>query len=122
GRWCRAGRCIGVILLVILSIDLWRVGLPKERAPAMRVAPQHPHDDETTDIDYVGRARELGLELAAAAEEIERRRELPEAIVEALIERGLFRLLLPRTFGGAELRPAAYVEVIKEIADRKSTR
>ena len=82
----------------------------------MRVAPQHPHDDETTDIDYVGRARELGLELAAAAEEIERRRELPEAIVEALIERGLFRLLLPRTFGGAELRPAAYVEVIEEIA------
>src|SRR5580693_4646958 len=66
--------------------------------------------------DYVERARELGPELDAAAEEIERRRELPEAIVEALVERGLFRLLLPRTLGGAELRPAAYVSVIEEVA------
>ena len=62
------------------------------------------------------RARELGPELDAAAEEIERRRELPEAIVEALVERGLFRLLLPRSCGGAELRPATYVSVIEEVA------
>src|SRR6266436_5565009 len=63
----------------------------------MRVASLHPQDDAT-------------------AEEIERRRELPEPIVEALIERGLFRLLLPRTLGGAELRPAVYFEVIEEVA------
>ena len=62
------------------------------------------------------RARELGSALDAAAEEIERRRELPEAILEALIEQGLFRLLLPRTLGGAELPPARYVEVIEEVA------
>ena len=55
-------------------------------------------------------------ELEAAAEEIERRRELPEPIVEALVERGLFRLLLPRSLGGAELPPAAYVQVIEEVA------
>jgi alkylation response protein AidB-like acyl-CoA dehydrogenase len=71
---------------------------------------------DATDADYLRRARELGPELDAAAEEIERRRELPEAIVEALVERGLFRLLLPRTLGGAELRPAAYVSVIEEVA------
>jgi alkylation response protein AidB-like acyl-CoA dehydrogenase len=71
---------------------------------------------DATDIDYLRRARELGPELDAAAEEIERRRELPEAIVEALVEHGLFRLLLPRTLGGAELRPAAYVSVIEEVA------
>src|SRR6267142_5066546 len=82
----------------------------------MRIASQHPHDGETTDIDYIGRARELGPELEAAADEIERRRELPEPIVAALIERGLFRLLLPRALGGAELRPTVYVEVIEEIA------
>ena len=82
----------------------------------MRVASLHPHGDETPDIDYIGRARELGREIEAAAEEIERRRELPEPIVAALIERGLFRLLLPRALGGAELRPAVYVEVIEEIA------
>jgi indole-3-acetate monooxygenase len=61
-------------------------------------------------------ARELGPTLAAAAEEIERRRELPAAIVDALVERGLFRLLLPRSLGGAELAPASYVPVIEEIA------
>ena len=71
---------------------------------------------DATDADCLRRARELGPELDAAAEEIERRRELPEAIVEALVERGLFRLLLPGTLGGAELRPAAYVSVIEEVA------
>jgi alkylation response protein AidB-like acyl-CoA dehydrogenase len=64
--------------------------------------------------DYVERARELGPQLDAAAEEIELRRELPEPIVEALIERGLFRLLLPRALGGAELPPAVYVQVIEK--------
>jgi indole-3-acetate monooxygenase len=66
--------------------------------------------------DYIQRVRELGPELDAAAEEIERRRELPEPIVEALIERGLFRLLLPCSLGGAELPPAAYAQVIEEVA------
>jgi alkylation response protein AidB-like acyl-CoA dehydrogenase len=66
--------------------------------------------------DYIERARELGPELDAAAEEIEHRRELPEPIVEALVERGLFRLLLPRSLGGAELPPEIYVQVIEEVA------
>ena len=51
---------------------------------------------ETPVTEYLERARELGPDLEAAADEIERRRELPEPIVEALIDRGLFRLLLPR--------------------------
>ena len=66
--------------------------------------------------DYIERARELGPELDAAAEEIELRRELPGPIVEGLVERGLFRLLLPRALGGAELPPAVYVQVIDEVA------
>jgi len=65
---------------------------------------------------YIARARDLGPELEAAADEIERRRELPESIVEALVDRGLFRLLLPRALDGAELPPAAYVQVIEEVA------
>ena len=72
-----------------------------------------PQGAQAPDLDYLGRARELGPELDALADEIERRRELPEAIVEALVDRGLFRLLLPRMLGGAELRPAVYVEVIE---------
>jgi alkylation response protein AidB-like acyl-CoA dehydrogenase len=75
-----------------------------------------PKGAQAPDLDCLTRAQELGPELEAAGADIERRRELPEAIVEALIERGLFRLLLPRALCGAELRPAAYVVVIEEIA------
>ena len=80
----------------------------------MQLVPVAMHESQST--DYVERARQLGPELEAAAEEIERRRELPEPIVEALVECGLFRLLLPRSLGGAELPPGAYVQVIEEIA------
>ena len=80
----------------------------------MRLVPAAMHESQST--DYVERARQLGPELDLAAEEIERRRELPEPIVDALVERGLFRLLLPGSLGGAELPPAAYVQVIEEIA------
>ena len=75
-----------------------------------------PQGAQAPDVDYLRRAQELAPELEAAAEDIERRRELPDPIVEALIERGFFRLLLPRTLGGAELPPAAYVRVIEEVA------
>jgi alkylation response protein AidB-like acyl-CoA dehydrogenase len=71
---------------------------------------------ESGSTDYVERAHQLGPELEAAAAEIERRRDLPEPIVDALVDRGLFRLLLPRSMGGAELPPADYVQVIEEIA------
>ncbi len=75
-----------------------------------------PNDAEPPGTGYAERARQLGPVLAASAEEIERRRELPEPIIAALAGRGLFRLLLPRSLGGAELAPAAYVPVIEEIA------
>src|SRR5271156_1783313 len=71
---------------------------------------------ETRGIDYLERARELAPMLAAASDEIEERRELPERVVEALVERGFFRMLLPRSLGGAELDPLTYVQVLEEIA------
>jgi alkylation response protein AidB-like acyl-CoA dehydrogenase len=67
-------------------------------------------------IEYLERARAFVPELAAAAPEIERQRELPEPVVAAMVERGLFRMLLPRSVGGAELLPAPYVRVVEEIA------
>src|ERR1700692_3375377 len=66
--------------------------------------------------DYLVRVRELAPSLAAAGDEIDRRRELPEGIVEGLIERGLFRLLLPASLGGAELLPTQYVPIIEALA------
>ena len=66
--------------------------------------------------DYVARAGSLGPALAATADEIERNRELPASIVSALIDNGLFRLLQPRSLGGAELDPMTYFQVVEQIA------
>ena len=71
---------------------------------------------ETRDVDYVERARRLAPMLKEAADEIEARRELPERVVEALIEGGFFKLLIPRSLGGAELHPLTYVQVLEQIA------
>jgi indole-3-acetate monooxygenase len=70
----------------------------------------------TGGVDYVERARRLGPLLQEAADEIEEQRQLPARVVEALIEGGFFRLLLPRSLDGAELRPLTYVRVLEEIA------
>jgi indole-3-acetate monooxygenase len=70
---------------------------------------------ETREIDYVERAHALAPLLEDAADEIEERRQLPERVVEALVEGGFFRLLLPRSLGGAELHPSTYVQVLEEI-------
>jgi len=66
--------------------------------------------------EYLDRARAFVPELAAAAPEIERQRELPQPVVAAMVERGFFRMLLPRSIGGADLLPAPYVRVVEEIA------
>src|SRR6266478_4582732 len=66
--------------------------------------------------EYLERARAFVPELAAAAPEIERRRELPEPVIAGMVERGFFRMLLPRSIGGAELLPVPYVHVVEEIA------
>ena len=71
--------------------------------------------------DYLARASSLGPLLAEAADEIERNRELPASVVAALIENGLFRLLQPRSLGGAELDPMTYTQVVKQIASHDAS-
>ena len=66
--------------------------------------------------EYLERARGLGPRIAAAANDIERRRELPEELVAALAGAGLFHLLAPRSLGGAELRPAEFARTVEEVA------
>lgn len=89
---------------------------------ARSAAERLPQDREASEPalastgDYLARVRELAPMLAAASGEIDGRRELPERVVDALVERGLFRLLLPRSLGGAELPPAAYVPIVEELA------
>ena len=60
-------------------------------------------------------ARKLVPLIRSCADEIEAERELPRPLFEALADAGLFRLVLPRALGGAELDLPTYVEVIEEI-------
>ena len=64
----------------------------------------------------MARARELGAEIVAAADEIERTRRIPEAPLERLHASRLFRMLLPHSAGGDETEPALYVAAIEELA------
>ncbi|HMK68728.1 MAG TPA: acyl-CoA dehydrogenase family protein [Stellaceae bacterium] len=54
--------------------------------------------------------------IAAAADEIEAERKLPPALVTALHEARLFRMLLPRPFKGEETDPLTFVTAIEAVA------
>lgn len=49
-------------------------------------------------------------------DEAERERRMPAAVVSAMKDEGLFRLWLPREFGGDELDMPSYLEAIRELS------
>jgi alkylation response protein AidB-like acyl-CoA dehydrogenase len=61
-------------------------------------------------------AHALAPEVRAAAARTERDRRLPLDLVDAFVSAGLFRMLVPRSFGGSELAPADMVRVIEEVS------
>ena len=72
--------------------------------------------DERARVDCVANARALAPVIAAAAPRIEAGRELPADLVDALHEARLWRMLVPRSYGGDEVSLADYVQAIEEIA------
>ena len=66
--------------------------------------------------DPIARARALAPVLTAAAPRIEAGYELPPDVLDAMHRAGMFRLLVPRSLGGAELDPATYVQCVEAIA------
>jgi len=66
--------------------------------------------------DWIARARALAPVLEAAAPRIEAACALPADVLDALHEGKFFRMLLPRSFGGAELDMPAFFQVICAIA------
>lgn len=67
-------------------------------------------------IDWLGRVRALAPRIAAAAAEIEHEQRLPEPLVADLRAAGLFSLLIPRPFNGAEIDPPTFVAILEAIA------
>ena len=54
--------------------------------------------------------------ISSSADAAESNRELPANLLEALHQESLFRLLLPKLYGGFELRPASFCKIIEAIA------
>jgi alkylation response protein AidB-like acyl-CoA dehydrogenase len=76
---------------------------------------------ETTQInverDWIGRARALRPLLEAAAPRIEQAKLMPPDVLEVLRNAQVFRMLTPRSVGGAELDLATYAQVVATIAE-----
>lgn len=65
---------------------------------------------------WIARARALRPLLESAASRIDADCALPPDVLDALFEARMFRMFLPHTFGGAELEPATFFQVVCEIA------
>lgn len=61
-------------------------------------------------------ARSLAPTIADVADRIERERQLPAELVDALVDAGLFSMLAPRSLWGVELDLPTYVCAIEELA------
>jgi indole-3-acetate monooxygenase len=76
---------------------------------------QHSAQTDAAD-DPVARARALLPLLQQAASRIDAARELPSDVLDGMFGAGLFRMLVPRSCGGAELEPATFVQCVEAIA------
>jgi indole-3-acetate monooxygenase len=68
---------------------------------------------ESSVLDAV---RGLEPQIRAASGAIEDNRCLPPALARSLMEAGIFRMGVPRTYGGPELDPMAQVRVVEELS------
>ena len=66
---------------------------------------------------YLAKARELAPRVAAAADRIDRERELPEELFAELADKGFFRLLVPRSLGGEEIDYLEHLAVVQTFAE-----
>ena len=64
----------------------------------------------------VSAAAKLAEGLSGRSADIEALRRLPDDIVKAMVEAGLFRLLVPKAYGGAEAHPLDVFESVETVA------
>src|SRR5437764_8552618 len=69
-----------------------------------------------TPAEAVAQATLLAPSLRARAAQTEALRQLPKETVDELLASGLFGIASPRRWGGSELSPEVWLEVIAEIA------
>ena len=61
-------------------------------------------------------AQQLAPRVAARSDEIEAARRLPADLAQEMAQAGLFRMFIPEAYGGLELHPSVFLEVIEELS------
>lgn len=69
-----------------------------------------------TTQNYLERVRRLASKITDAAADSEKRRRLTDDLQADLHKAGLFRMLLPKVYGGAEVDPITFFHTIEEVA------
>ncbi len=73
-------------------------------------------DQARRSVELIEAARGLVPMIAAAAGRIEKEREIPAEVIEAMHAARLFRMLIPASIGGEEVEPATFFHVMEAIA------
>jgi alkylation response protein AidB-like acyl-CoA dehydrogenase len=68
-----------------------------------------------TDL-LIERSGELAEKVAASADKIDHDRMLPEELAHELADEGFFRLLVPRSLGGAEIGHSEFLRIVRTFA------
>ncbi len=71
---------------------------------------------EAVSYDVVAAAEGLVPQIRAARDEIERERRLPDDLVQAMAQAGLFQMHLPRSMGGPECHPLTSFRAIEILS------
>ena len=66
--------------------------------------------------NFLKSVQRLSPIIASAADQAEREHQLPANLLDALHQNSLFRLLLPKSFGGYELDPVSFCKTIEAVA------
>lgn len=87
-----------------------------EAADALQT--QRPLADSTpsTADSLIARAADISKEIEESAQEGERARRTPDRIIDAISKAGIYEMLVPRRFGGHELRVSDLPKVIKALS------
>jgi alkylation response protein AidB-like acyl-CoA dehydrogenase len=66
---------------------------------------------------YLDTAYELAERAAAQADQIDEERQIPPELAGDIADKGFFRLLLPKSLGGAQLGHADFLKIVEIFAD-----
>ncbi len=79
-------------------------------------AQTHPTDGDGSDAALLERARALLPALAEAAPRIDAERRIPEPLLTGLMEAGLYRMFVPRAYGGSQVHPLTMMQAVETLA------